>query len=119
MTDEEKAAYDVAVEEWTNEGSGDFSTYPKYEDFASDEEKAAYAAAYAAWETAFASWKDKFMAYDAVLMQCIKEGVSVMMNNLYLSADNNSVVSTATIIYEDPSNWTGISSSYTPSLSRS
>lgn len=114
MTDEEKAAYDVAVEEWTNEGSGDNSTYPKYEDFASDEEKAAYAAAYAAWETAFASWNDKFMAYNAVLMQCFEEGVPVMMNNLYLSADNKSVVSTTSIRYEDPSNWTGISSSYTP-----
>lgn len=114
MTDEEKAAYDVAVEEWTNEGSGDHSTYPKYEDFASDEEKAAYAAAYAAWETAFASWNDKFMAYNAVLMQCFEEGVPVMMNNLYLSADNKSVVSTTSIRYEDPSNWTGISSSYTP-----
>lgn len=114
MTEEEIAAYDAAVEAWMAAGTWDYSTYPEYPDYASEAEREAYNAAYAEWETAFAEWNTKFIAFNEVLYACFDKGVPVMMNNIYLSSDLKSVVSTTSVTYEDPNSWTGVSSAYSP-----
>lgn len=116
MTEDEKNAYNDAVDAWTALGTYDYSTYPNVEDYATDEEKAAYQAALAAWEEAFAAWSEQYQAFDEIFLQCVLSGKALMFNNIILGPDGKTVYSTVAESIEDPMSWTGFSDSYTPAM---
>lgn len=114
MTAEEYEEYQSDLQDWMASGTWDPETYPNPEDYASDEEKAAYAAAQKTYETEYRAWYDKFIAFSTVLDKCLINGTNVLQNNIYLSADKKSVISTSPVSYEDPDSLTGFSMKYTP-----
>ena len=87
MTDEEKAAYNAAMEAWLAAGGQDWENYPSLEDFQSDEEKAAYEAACQKYEA------DK-AAYQAAVDQATEGSITFTFNNVVLSPDGKLFAST-------------------------
>lgn len=114
MTEEEKAAYNAAVEEWYALGTYDYETYPNENDYISAEGKAAYEAAMAEWQVVFNEWSVKYNAFDEVFAQCVKDGRPTVFNNLFLSDDGKTLFSVCEITVEDPNSYFGTSQKYTP-----
>jgi len=108
MTEEERRAYQDALDAWYTAGTFDYSTYPDINDFITDEEKAAYEAEASAWQTdVYIPWQKAFDAFDSAVKEC--GGTSLTFNNAILSHDGKTVLSTATIAYNDPDSWLGVS----------
>lgn len=111
MTEEEMAAYDEACANWDWESGEE---YPAFADFMSETERAAWEAALEAWQNAQDEWFQKFQAFNAVYEQVQTEGKTLLFNNLIVSADEKKVISTNTIIEDDPTSWLGFSENKTP-----
>lgn len=110
MTDEEKAAYQEAV----NEATAGNREWPEYSEFATAEELEAYNTALAAWQTVQQEWAARFEAFSAVLYKCMEEGNGLIFNSLKLSPDGKTIVSTVQKSVEDPESMMGFSDIYSP-----
>lgn len=91
---------------WSNGFVGDA---PELEDYATDEEKAAYAAALAKWNEMYAIWKPKYDAFDEVLQELYEDPDHIVFdfNTIALTPDGKTYVGTAvsTIPNPDPFGW--------------
>lgn len=86
-TDEEKAAYQAALEAWQAAGGQDWANYPRLENFMTADEIAAYKAAVAKYNV------DK-AAYDAAVDAATAGSITLTFNNVILSPDGKTVSST-------------------------
>lgn len=89
MTDEEKAAYEAALQAWNDAGGTDWSTYPDIDDFMTDEEKAAY-------EAACQKYLADKEAYDNAVDAATAGSITLTFNNVVLSPDGKTFYSTYT-----------------------
>lgn len=103
LTEEEKAAYDKALEEW----DGDYSHYPNVEDFLSAEGKAEFEKAVDEFEVAHDKWYEKSEAFNSVLEKIRETGALFVFNNIFLSPDAKRLGTTAAKAVEDPLSWFG------------
>lgn len=87
MTEEEIAAYNKAVEDWTASGTWDYDKYPNLNDFASEESQAKYAGAMEEFEIEFKEWEAKNTAFMEVFQKCLETAPEFTFNNVFLSAD--------------------------------
>ncbi len=105
MTDEEKADYQKALDEWAADGY-DYTKYPNEADYASAEEVAEYEAAYSKWEEDFAKWDAEFTAFMEAYQALIEKSPDFYYNNVILSPDGKSYVTTAGVEdNSDPMSW--------------
>lgn len=122
MNADSLAAYNDALAAWNEEadeitasgGSPDYSTYPAYEDFATDKEKTAYLRAYAQWEAAYPRWQEEFIAFQSVFRQCRMKANTILPDNLFLSPDGRKIISSTSQSSEYPDSWAGVSEAFTP-----
>lgn len=113
MSDDEKAAYDAAYQAYVDSGY-DEELYPDINDYLTDEEKAAYDAALAQWEQDYEEWYARFEVFNEILEELRIIGKPLVFNNVLLSYDGKTVVSTVEITEEDPTSWFGYTSYYAP-----
>lgn len=106
MTEDERRAYQNALDAWYAAGTFDYATYPDVYDYMTEEEKTAYEAAAAAWQTdVYAPWQEAFDAFDEAVKEC--NGTSLICDNVLLSHDGETAISTAAIVRESPDIWLG------------
>lgn len=74
--------------------------YPEYENYMTDDEKAAYQAAYAKYQEEYAAWETKYNAYQDYFYGVIESSPNFTFNNIFLSTDGKQIVST--VSREDP-----------------
>lgn len=96
LTEEQRAAYQAAVDVYYEEiAAGNYDAqYPEMTDFMSPEQKAAYEAALAAYQVAQEEWQAKFTAYYTVFEQATVNAKSIVFNNVKLTPDGKTAVST-------------------------
>lgn len=94
MTAEEIAAYSAALEAWYAAGTYDYSTYPEYADFMTDEEREAYNSAYAEYVIANSEWSAKFFEFLDVLDTVRELAPHYSMNNVMLSGNGRYLATT-------------------------
>lgn len=105
MTEEEITAYNDAmaayIEDWEN------NDYPEYENFMTDEEWEEYQAAMAVYEEEYAKWDEELEVYFEYLNQLIESSPNFLFNNILLSPDGKSIISTleAEDPNSDPMSW--------------
>lgn len=100
MSEEERAAYDKAVEDWELLGEG-YETYPKYGDFMTPEETAAYEKAVDEYN----AWIEKFMAFSDAYEEYASKVPSFSFNNVVLTPDGRYMATTDCISEYDPMTW--------------
>lgn len=93
MTDEEKAAYQAALEEYY--ASGYTLPYPYFGDFMSEDEANAYNEAAAEYDAAAAAYNNLFTEYFEVFNQIIDQSVLFETNAMTLAADGKTFISAA------------------------
>ena len=103
MTSTEVAAYEKAVEDWQNEGSWDYSTYPVAEDFATEEEKTKWEAAKSEWQTQFNTWSDKYNNFLDAIDAC--NSIGLQFNCVNMTSDGKTVLCTAETYESIPDSW--------------
>lgn len=116
LTEEQRAAYQAAVDAYYEEiAAGNYDAqYPEMTDFMSPEQKAAYEAALAAYQVAQEEWQAKFTAYYTVFEQATVNAKSIVFNNVKLTPDGKTAVSTIMNQIDDPTSWMGFYNSYAP-----
>lgn len=113
MTSDEIQAYNDALQAWNEAGTWDYSTYPNIDDFMTDEELAAYESAYSNWETNdFQPWQTAFDAFQEAFYSC--GGYSITFNQLCMSPDGKTAMSTGIREVEDPDSFFGVSDEAAP-----
>lgn len=112
MSDEEKEQYDAAYNEWAD--SGYSLPYPEYSDYMTEEEIAAYDAAYAAYMVVYSEWSDKYYAYQDYYYGVIETSPNFEFNNLFISPEGTAVAMTAEVQVPDPDSWWGVSTELQP-----
>lgn len=81
------------------------STYPSYKDYMTEEELAAFEAAVEDWQLLYDQWNELYSNYMAVINQILDASPAFEFNNCYLSADGKTVASTVSYTVDDPSSW--------------
>lgn len=116
LTEEQQAAYQAAIDAYYEEiAAGNLEAqYPEIVDFMSPEQKAAYEAALAAYQTAMAEWQVKYDAYITAFQQATENAKCIVFNNVKLTPDGKTAVSTVMNQIPDPTSWMGFSNSYAP-----
>lgn len=116
LTEEQQAAYQAAINAYYEEiAAGNYEApFPEIVDFMSPEQKAAYEADLAAYQTALEEWQVKFTAYYTVFEQATVNAKSIVFNNVKLTPDGKTAVSTIMNQIDDPTSWLGFSNSYAP-----
>ena len=98
MTEEELAAYQQALDDWDAAGTGDWDTYPNYWDYMTAEE-------YAAYQTSSDEYWEKSNAFYDALNQLFSAVPTFEFNNVLMSRDGKSYVTTDIKVYFDPMTW--------------
>lgn len=114
MTEEEKAAYDAAYNEWYENvwELGNWDDAPNVEDFMTDDEKAAYQAALAEWQTQYENWQTLYDAWNAEWELIIQDATKFVFNNCYITPDGKTLLTTHSIDEDDPMSWMGYKTVY-------
>ena len=93
MTEEELAAFDEAYNKYLE---NPYSVpEPKYQDFMSADEIAAYNKAL----EPYLEWREKYKAYEDMLVELMDKGLSFAFNVLYISPDGRYVTMCSQVIY--------------------
>ena len=86
LNEEQKAAYDQAMEEWYDQGS-DLSTEPDPFDFLSGDTLQAFLKAESEFNTVQAKWETNFVKWMQSYSRLLNTGYTFEFNDLYLSPD--------------------------------
>lgn len=113
LSENEMEIYEADVEKYW---AGESDDYPIVADYLSEEGKAEYDKAMAEWKTKHDEWLPKYEAFDEVLVKCQDVAKPLVFNDVYLSSDNKTVLSTAYEEIEDPDPmaWMPFFTSFTP-----
>ena len=98
MTEEELAAYQQALDDWNAAGTWDYDTYPNYWDYMTGEE-------YAAYEKSYNEFNEKSEAFNNALYELFDAVPTFEFNNVLMSRDGKSYVTTDIKSYFDPMTW--------------
>lgn len=105
MTDEEKAAYQAALEQWAADG-WDYTTYPNEEDYLGEEGKAAYEAAMNQYNADHAAWYEKFEVFQEFFENLQEKLPAFVFNDTRLSPDGTKVTEVCKQVDDsDPLAW--------------
>ena len=106
MTEENRTAYQQALEDWEAAGTWDWDTYPNYWDYMTEEE-------YAAYEKSSDEFSEKSNAFYEALNEFFSAVPTFEFNNVLMSHDGKTYVTTDIKSYFDPMTWAEWSE-YTP-----
>lgn len=113
MTEEEKAAYEAAVDDYW---SGVGEAYPKPVDFLSEEGKAAYETALAEWQVVYDEWAPKNDAFSEAFDELLMTVPDYEFNSVFVTPNGQKYVTSSAEMVDDPDSWWGWKTIYAPTI---